>query len=44
MCVGELGAVRRVGRHCLPEQWDDDDFEPIAAAIDGLLAQLGWRP
>lgn len=41
----ELGAVRRrVSGLYLPEQWDDDDFEPIAAAIDELLTQLGWRP
>ncbi len=42
--LGELETVRhRASRLYLPEQWDDDDFEPIAAAIDELLAQLGWR-
>jgi hypothetical protein len=25
------------------EQWDDDDFQPIAAAIDTVLRQRGWR-
>ena len=23
-------------------QWDDDDFEPIATAIDGIFRSLGW--
>lgn len=26
----------------VPEQWDDDDFSPIAAAIDGIFEALGW--
>lgn len=26
-----------------PEQWDDDDFEPIAQAFDRLFDALGWR-
>ncbi len=25
------------------EQWADDDFKPIAKAIDNLFANLGWR-
>jgi hypothetical protein len=25
-----------------PWQWDDDDFEPIAAAMDELFVNLGW--
>ncbi len=24
-------------------QWDDDDFEPIAQAIDAMFLKLGWR-
>jgi hypothetical protein len=26
-----------------PEQWDDDDFSPIAGAIDVLFKGKGWR-
>jgi hypothetical protein len=26
-----------------PTQWDDDDFEPIAAAFDDLFKELGWQ-
>lgn len=26
----------------VPEQWDDDDFSPIAAAIDRIFEALGW--
>lgn len=26
----------------VPEQWQDDDFEPIARAFDTLFSQLGW--
>jgi len=26
-----------------PEQWADDDFEPIARAIDALFGARGWR-
>lgn len=25
------------------EQWHDDDFSPIAAALDDVFDQLGWR-
>jgi hypothetical protein len=28
----------------IPLVWADDDFEPIDAAIDNLLARVGWRP
>jgi hypothetical protein len=24
-------------------QWEDDDFTPIAAAIEALFKQLGWQ-
>jgi len=34
---------RRTNRVYYPYHWDDDDFEPIAQAIDGLLQTLGWR-
>ena len=27
----------------IPVQWQDDDFEPIAQAIDELFAALGWK-
>lgn len=27
----------------LPYQWADDDFEPIARALDDLFAEVGWR-
>jgi hypothetical protein len=27
-----------------PLQWDDADFEPIAAAIDAMFKELGWIP
>lgn len=27
----------------MPTQWTDDDFEPIARAIDDLFVSLGWR-
>src|SRR5207248_2525079 len=26
-----------------PQQWEDDDFEPIDEAIDRLFRRLGWR-
>ncbi len=26
----------------VPEQWEDDDFEPIARAFDTLFTSLGW--
>jgi hypothetical protein len=29
--------------HVCPRLWPQDEFEPVAAAIDGLFAKLGWR-
>jgi hypothetical protein len=26
----------------IPYLWDDDDFEPIASAIDDHFQELGW--
>lgn len=26
-----------------PSQWDDDDFAPVAEAVDRLMLKLGWR-
>jgi hypothetical protein len=26
-----------------PQQWEDDDFEPIDEAIERLFRRLGWR-
>lgn len=40
----QLDAVRNRGTGVYyPKQWDDQDFEPIAKAIDELLLNLGWR-
>jgi hypothetical protein len=39
--LAELSAMRQ---GVYPLVWDDDDFEPIAAAIDGLLREKGWLP
>lgn len=40
----ELDAERRrdPAEVYYPRQWDDVDFAPVAAAIDGLFASLGW--
>lgn len=35
-------AADQAGR-AYPVQWSDADFEPIAAAIDQILAFVGWR-
>jgi hypothetical protein len=46
--LGELIAERtvneeaRVGSMLYPDQWDDDDFVPVAAAMDKLFKVLGW--
>jgi len=34
---------QRLGQVYYPSQWDDDDFAPIAEAIDRLMLKLGWR-
>ena len=33
---------REAGQVYYATQWDDDDFEPIARALDTLFAGLGW--
>ena len=42
----QLDSVRqhpsRPGAGYTPEQWDDGDFAPIAAAIDAVFRGLGW--
>ena len=43
---GELADVLKASREAeirLPDQWQPDDFEPIAEAIDKLMEALGWR-
>lgn len=37
-----LEELRRVQGSSYPTQWDDADFEPIAAAIDEMFKALGW--
>jgi SPP1 gp7 family putative phage head morphogenesis protein len=40
----QLNVLRqRLGQVYYPSQWDDDDFEPIAEAMDRLMLRLGWR-
>ena len=34
---------RIAGRQYYPQQWEDDDFGPIEAAIEELFRRLGWR-
>ena len=34
--------ARKPGEAHAASQWDDDDFEPIAKAIDAMFRQLGW--
>ncbi|CAA9568445.1 MAG: hypothetical protein AVDCRST_MAG88-2113 [uncultured Thermomicrobiales bacterium] len=42
--LDELDAARARGAGVdFAEQWDDDDFAPIAHAIDELFERLGWR-
>jgi hypothetical protein len=42
--LGQLELTRKRGtRLYYPRQWEDDDFEPIAASIDTLFQRLGWR-
>jgi hypothetical protein len=36
-------AAQRYNIVSYPEQWDDDDFEPIGVAFDRLMNDLGWR-
>jgi hypothetical protein len=33
-----------VAQETYSEQWDDDDFEPVAQAIDRMMKGLGWLP
>lgn len=42
--VDQLGArrIRVPGATYLPQQWDDDDFAPIASAIEQVFRDLGW--
>ena len=35
--------VRTPGRIYYPNQWDNDDFAPIAQTIDELFRKIGWR-
>ena len=37
----QISAVQR-GKGVWATQWDDDDFEPIAEAIEGVLDAFGW--
>ncbi|MBL8186577.1 MAG: minor capsid protein [Acidobacteria bacterium] len=40
----QLNQLRqRLGQVYYPAQWDDDEFEPIAEAMDRLMLRLGWR-
>jgi hypothetical protein len=34
---------RQMGSFFIPYLWDDDDFDPIAQAIDSIFGRLGWR-
>jgi len=38
-----VACERLPGMPYYPEQWDDDDFAPIAEAIDELFRGKGWR-
>lgn len=35
-------AETRAAHVPIPTQWEDDDFEPIAKAMDAIFTQLGW--
>jgi hypothetical protein len=35
--------ARDPGKVYYPLQWDDDDFVPIAEAVDHLFIEMGWR-
>jgi hypothetical protein len=41
--LAELNADRKQFGPNFPRQWDDADFEPVAAAIDRLLEKKGWK-
>ena len=42
--LAELAERRRpAGTPFIPYLWDDDDIGPVAAAIDDLFQELGWR-
>ena len=43
--AGSLTVLRtpNEGRVYYPLQWEDEDFRPIAMAIDELFDELGWR-
>lgn len=41
--LAELNALRNKSVPAyIPEQWDDEDFKPIAAALDELFKKKGW--
>lgn len=40
--LAQLGRIRAVPGIGKLIQWDDDDFKPIAAAIDDLFKKKGW--
>jgi len=43
LMLAELESMRvRGDRFYYPQQWEDDDFEPIADSFDGLFRVLGW--
>lgn len=37
-----LGWIEDQARSVYPTQWEQDDFAPILAAIDGMFLKLGW--
>lgn len=41
--VNKLGKKPEPGTWDYPMQWDDEDFKPIAEAIDSIMERLGWR-
>lgn len=45
LMLEQLKTMQAVKQHAsvyYASQWDDDDFEPIAKAIDELFEELGW--
>lgn len=41
----QVNAAVSTGRgHGFMRQWEDDDFDAIASAIDDLVRRLGWQP
>jgi SPP1 gp7 family putative phage head morphogenesis protein len=42
--LDQVDSIRKSGRtESGLSQWQDDEFEPIARAIDAIFNQLGWR-